>query len=248
MLASAILAKNHPAGLGPGTVALLRMWITFLPCRALDSYGLSLGIYPAFVDFVTRISWIFSFFDSCHGFPGEGWVFLQGWVSVFLLCAAMAFPAPMTPAHWRRQPLLLVADRVVRPATRSSRARLLQDFDSWLRSRRLGSLEDLLSRSFEEAEQIAQVLVHYGQDLFRSGAAYGRFSETINAVSAARPGIRRALSAAWDLAFAWQAEEPHAHHCLSTACTAFGGSGVRLRRRRGFGVASTTGGAPSSAE
>ena len=37
------------------------------------------------------------------------------------------------------------------------------------------------------------VLVQYGQDL----------SETINAVSAALPGIRRALSAAWDLTGIW---------------------------------------------
>ena len=54
---------------------------------------------------------------------------------VLLLRAAMATPAPRTPvdqerALRRRSPLLLVAGRVVRPSTRSNRARLLQDFDS----------------------------------------------------------------------------------------------------------------------
>ena len=38
---------------------------------------------------------------------------------------------------------------------------------------------------------------------------YYKFSETINAIAAARPGV---LTAAWDLALAWLSEEPHAHH------------------------------------
>ena len=58
--------------------------------------------------------------------------------------------------------------------------------------------------SLEDAETIASTLVMYGQELFRAGAAYGRYSETINAVA----------SASWDLAFAWQAEEPHLRGAL----------------------------------
>ncbi|OLP77151.1 hypothetical protein AK812_SmicGene42825 [Symbiodinium microadriaticum] len=64
----------------------------------------------------------------------------------------------------------------------------------------------------DRAERISTTLVQYGQQLFRAGSPYYRYSETRNGVGAARPGIRRSLSSAWDLAFAWLAEEPHAHH------------------------------------
>ena len=64
----------------------------------------------------------------------------------------------------------------------------------------------------DRTEEISAMLVEYGRSLFRNGAAYYRYSETISAIAAARPGIRRHLGAAWDLAFAWLSEEPHAHH------------------------------------
>ena len=66
--------------------------------------------------------------------------------------------------------------------------------------------------SYEEVKTIALTLVKHGQFLFRSGAVYNRYSETINAMSAARPGIRQSPGPAWDLASAWLSEEPHVHH------------------------------------
>ncbi|CAE7191860.1 unnamed protein product [Symbiodinium microadriaticum] len=157
-------------------------------------------------------------FDSSLGFPGEGWAGLFLWGVLFrvCLCAAMDQAAPRTPADAlraeARRPLHLVADRVIRPATRSNRARLLDEFDSWLQAHQGCSLADLLGLPYDQAERIAMILVLYGQQLFRSGSPYYRYSETINGVGAARPGIRRSLGAAWDLAFAWLTEEPHAHH------------------------------------
>ena len=60
-----------------------------------------------------------------------------------------------------------------------------------------------------------QWLVLYGKELYTSGRPYSHFSETINAVAAAKPSIRRLLTGAWDVAFWWVKEEPSEHH---TAC------------------------------
>jgi hypothetical protein len=48
--------------------------------------------------------------------------------------------------------------------------------------------------------------------MFQAGKAYGRYAETINAVATARPAVRKMLAPAWDLAFAWLADEPYQHH------------------------------------
>ncbi len=48
--------------------------------------------------------------------------------------------------------------------------------------------------------------------MYYAGKPYGQFSETINAVAGRRPAIRKALVQAWDLAFAWQADERRERH------------------------------------
>ena len=156
---------------------------------------------------------VFLLFDSTLGFPGEGW-FFRVWV--LLAFPAMATIAPSTPADYnrayRREPVHLVADRVVRPITRTNRARLAESFGTWLTEFCGHSLEALLASSSDPSERVAQLLVSYGQALFRAGQPYYKYSETINAVAALKPSIRRNLSLAWDLAFAWLTEEPHCHH------------------------------------
>lgn len=56
-------------------------------------------------------------------------------------------------------------------------------------------------------EAVAEALVAYGKDLYQAGKAYGRFSETINAVTAKRPSLRRRIPQAWDLAFNWVVDD-----------------------------------------
>ena len=154
-------------------------------------------------------------FDSSLGFPGEGWAFLFRVFRV-LRVVAMAAPAPLTPADTeratRRSGLLLQADRVIRPATRSNRAKLAAAFSDWLLQHQGRDLNQLIEIPLDSIEQIAEALVAYGQYLFRSGQAYYKYSETINAVANLRPSIRRSLSRPWDLAFAWLTEEPSIHH------------------------------------
>ena len=73
-------------------------------------------------------------------------------------------------------------------------------------------LQTLLTAKPPDAEEITRWLVMYGQEMILAGKAYGKFAETINGVAAARPIFRKQLVAAWDLAFAWLADEPFQHH------------------------------------
>lgn len=70
----------------------------------------------------------------------------------------------------------------------------------------------LLELSYKESERMVAQLVDFGRDLYVSGRSYNHYVETVNAVAAAKPTIRRLLTGAWDLAFSWQREEPGEPH------------------------------------
>ena len=112
----------------------------------------------------------------------------------------------------RRSGVQLHVDRVVREKTRSNRQFLLNQFAEWVAENTRITLNDLLFSNEYDAEFIAEVLTAYGKEMFYSGKAYGRFAETINSVTSARPALRKQLAAAWDLAFNWIADEPRDHH------------------------------------
>ena len=112
----------------------------------------------------------------------------------------------------RRQDTVLIADRVVRKQTRDNTKFLLDQFNSWLLENAGTNVADLVDAREVNAEEVSILLVEYGKSLYYAGKAYGRFSETINAVGSRRPLLRRQLIGAWDLAFAWVADEPHQHH------------------------------------
>eukprot|EP00435_Cladocopium_sp_Y103_P056526 s1300_g19.t1 len=112
----------------------------------------------------------------------------------------------------RRSATVLIADRVVRPQTRSRREKLLDDFEAWLISKARITLAGLIDGPHVNAEEVSDLLVAYGKDLYYSGKAYGRYAETINAVCSKRTTLKRQVVGAWDLAFAWVADEPHSHH------------------------------------
>lgn len=123
---------------------------------------------------------------------------------------------PMSAAERKRAEMRsstsLVASRTVKAETRQGRQKLLEKFSLWLSEFHGIKLFELLSQKPADPEEICKWLVLYGQDMFSSGKSYGAFSETINSVAAYRPMIKKQLSPAWDLAFAWLADEPHAHH------------------------------------
>ena len=134
----------------------------------------------------------------------------------FQVCA---YAMPLQPLNQdevhraeRRHGVVLVADRVLKAQTRSRRETLLDHFETWLLGHAMMTLHDLLEGPQVDAEQVSTMLVEYGKEMYYSGKSYGRFSETINAVGAKRPVLRRQLVGAWDLAFAWVSDEPHFHH------------------------------------
>ena len=155
---------------------------------------------------------------------------------VFALCLChVCAMEPLTSAEReravRRAATDLVPSRVVRPQTRASRQKLLGAFRTWLYEEHGVQMTVLLSAKPADPEEICRLLVAYGQQLFLSGKAYGIYAETINAVAASRPLIRKQLTGAWDLAFAWLADEPHSHHpalpvsvllSLMTVCITWG--------------------------
>ena len=137
-------------------------------------------------------------------------------VFVVLFHLAMAPLAPNTLLETERARLRtrisLVPDRAVREKTRTNRHGLLQAFAAWLRDETEYDLDQMLAEKPADPEKICEALVLYGRDLFSAGKSYQTYSETVNSVAAARPLIRKQLSRAWDLAFAWLQDEPHSHH------------------------------------
>ena len=112
----------------------------------------------------------------------------------------------------RRAGVTLQADRVVLQQTRDRRDVLLADFDAWLSENMRTTVEDLICSGTLDCEVVSEALVAYGKQMYHAGRSYNKFSETINAVTARRPALRRNLGSAWDLAFNWVVDEPHEHH------------------------------------
>ena len=112
----------------------------------------------------------------------------------------------------RRLGVEIHADRVVKPRTRTYRQTLLGHFDEWLVESMRVTLQELLEGRQFDAEFISEALTAYGKDLYYAGRPYGQYSETINAVTALKPALRKQVQLAWDLAFNWAADEPHEHH------------------------------------
>ena len=101
--------------------------------------------------------------------------------------------------------------RPVLQITSSNRDKLLSQFWRWLQS--IGVDPEVL---FEEPQlhlqQLNNLLTRFGRQLYASGRPYNHFAETLNAVSAYRPVVKRSLQRAWDLGFAWVREERPEHH------------------------------------
>eukprot|EP00435_Cladocopium_sp_Y103_P064764 s777_g26.t1 len=112
----------------------------------------------------------------------------------------------------RRSSVTLVAERAILQQTRTRRDVLLDKFDQWLLEHAGFSLASLVDSQTADPELISEWLIAYGKDLYYSGKSYGRFSETVNGIAARRPLLKRQLTGAWNLAFAWVADEPHTHH------------------------------------
>ena len=154
-------------------------------------------------------------FDATLGYPGEGPVVRLGQVCLMLGLACCHGMRPRNVGDQscaaRRAGRPLEYGRPVLAVTRSNRAKLLEAFAGWLEAQGI-FLQMLLDESFGNPERLVTFLVRYGSELYDAGRPYSHYAETINAVGAAKPTVRRLLSGAWDLAFSWLREEPYEHH------------------------------------
>ena len=176
-------------------------------------------------------------FDSTCGFPGEGpfGVFGAGLVllslasvgltppGLSLLCLGLLLHAPVAAMELpgrtgrddlraeRRSGVALRAGRPVQRSTQLRRDKLQGLFEHWLLT--VGfSFEWFQTRAKGDPDFANEVLICYGQHLFKSGKTYSSYSETLNMFSSVCPSLRRLLQPSWDLAVAWQREEPPEHH------------------------------------
>ena len=160
-------------------------------------------------------------FDKTLGFPGEGPcpspLQLLCWL-LLLPLAALSMPllVPRNAADAARlagrSPLGLPSGRKVLPRTSGNRAVRTAAFSQWLLEVSGQTLETALAVKPFDVEVFVGLLVEYGRDLYGSGRPYWHFEETVNAITSIKPVLRRQVQAAWDLAFAWLAEEPSSHH------------------------------------
>ena len=119
-------------------------------------------------------------------------------------------PGDIKRAELRRD-VRLEEGRPVLGKTKEARTKLLADFEKWLSEKGV-LLADLLHPVALDIDSVNKALEMFGRELHRSGRPYNHYAETINAVSALRPSLRRVLQGAWDLAFTWLREEPPTHH------------------------------------
>ncbi|CAE7228408.1 unnamed protein product [Symbiodinium sp. CCMP2456] len=154
-------------------------------------------------------------FDQTLGFPGEGPFSSTAFGLLLLLLPATGMITPRNRDDLFRQSRRfssLPLGRPVQAATSSRRVVLVSSFEQWLREvtgRTLGSYFE--AKPFD-TENFVELIIAFGRDLYNSGRPYWHYSETINALTALKPALRRACQGAWDLAFTWLADEPSSHH------------------------------------
>ncbi|OLP96890.1 hypothetical protein AK812_SmicGene20848 [Symbiodinium microadriaticum] len=93
-----------------------------------------------------------------------------------------------------------------------NRDALWEVFLQWLDSAGIARELFTTSEGLRDIDSVNCVLARYGRDLYSGGRPYAHYSETLNALSARAPKVRRLLQPAWDLAFSWKREEPGRHH------------------------------------
>ncbi len=99
--------------------------------------------------------------------------------------------------------------RCLTPPVRARRATLLALFLAWLRCQHALTLTDLHSLA---CSVVGRISAEYGQFCFEAHRSLGTYSETILAVVDQCRHLRRELTLAWDVAYAWKCLCPASHH------------------------------------
>ena len=206
---------------------LFPIWIWFLDFFASLSrcscpfLATCISIWWTILDFIYFALILIFFSLITRSLLGGKWLpRVFSWFVVFhamsLLPGVGAPLAPLTVADDARAAaragIRLASDRVIKQETRSNRYQLLDLFQEWLHQEHGIDLGFLLQQKPVDAETIANLLAMYGRDMHRAGRSYGKYAETINALAMTKPIIKRQLTSAWDVAFAWLQDEPQDHH------------------------------------
>ena len=161
-------------------------------------------------------------FRSRHSCVCLGLFFALLRPSLFVLCCASVGVAGAMPirastagevrkAEQRGCCEPLHVGRPVTTTTNIQRDRFWNAFQLW--TNEVGvDLESLLENSHLHVEELNYLLTKYGRELYKAGKSYNQYAETINALGARRPAIRRMLQQAWDLGYSWVKSEPSIHH------------------------------------
>lgn len=70
-------------------------------------------------------------------------------------------------------------------------------------------------------DEINIVLCRFGRKLYEVGRPRNHYIETINGITALKPGLRRMVQEAWDLGFAWSKSEPSDQVLMALVATCF---------------------------
>ena len=130
---------------------------------------------------------------------------------------AMAMPVwANTPGEKRKSALRratgpLQLGRPVTEATNKARQKYWELFEKWTVEQGI-DLPFMLDYHQQCIEEINIILVKFGRQLYNSGKSYNQYAETLNALGALKPSMRRMLQQAWDLGYSWMRNEPSAHH------------------------------------
>eukprot|EP00435_Cladocopium_sp_Y103_P050885 s1879_g15.t1 len=152
----------------------------------------------------------------CHAVLAPRWL----WISVICSCllpGAHAMPLfPRTAGERSKAASRLLRPpvpqgRPVLPITQQRRGKLLEQFFIWASDEGLDLLA-MLDNHQIFIDDINIVLERYGRKMYDCGMSYGKYAETINALTSWKPALRRMLAGAWDFGYAWNKHEPGVHH------------------------------------
>lgn len=201
------------------TIALARVW-TSLSLWILFSVPWSFCLFlvrPVPVGFLQLVRYTWTLVCSGGRLGGGcGWSL---WVLLLLLCSGASHGMPLHPRNpadfarfeARQQRPQIEPGRPVLEVTSSHRRQYLQNFMRWCQEESI-DFEGLLETYYWHIEEINTILEKFGRCLYAAGWPYNHYAETINAIGAKKPAIRRQLQGAWDFAYGWVRDEPPSHH------------------------------------
>ena len=165
-------------------------------------------------------------FGSILGFPGESpaadLVCLGKSIPVvrlsfaMFLCCAQGVLVPRHAGDLQRQtlrnaPAPLQEGHPVLSVITELRSSCLEQFECWLRAQGR-DLEMILGNPTGRVDEINRCFVCNGRCLCGVGRPYDHYAETINAIAAKKPILRRQLQEAWKILLLRVRDEPTTHH------------------------------------